>query len=222
MEDPEPTPYSKTQRAVQQGTTTSPPAPRLQELPFHVQEEIWRDVLDDIKPQVLFLELDALKGVPRKPYRDTASSTYQRLEPSLWRAKGDAQLADITRATDALTSRQKLRLSTQMVRFFGSLCTNSRRIIIKAFPHTVGLGFAQRSNKKVDSGPRNNILRFNGDTDICVISAAQWEQQIHFLRNKDSISPAVKLIKNWGLSLETLWNDRIIQLSYSRQQAADA
>lgn len=219
MVSQKPTPSFRSVPAKLPGVSTSSPGrPRLQELPFHIQEAIWRSVILDLEPQTLFLELDELKDVPRKPYHDTVTALYKHLESYLDSANPTVRLANIE-DTNSMISRRTLRISTRMVRFFGSLCANSRRATIEAFPHTVGLGFAKRSNKKEDASLRNSILRFSGAKDLCVISAAQWEQQVHFLRNKHTIAPSVGFIKNWGLDLETLWNDRVLQIVHARQKA---
>ena len=186
---------------------------RLQDLPYHIQEKIWIFVIDDWEPQVLFLEIDGLRNVPAKPFRDMASDTFRYL--ALEGRSGSKVPISDPEVMNSFLTRQMLSKSTWRVRFLGSLCANSRHTITKAFPHILGLRFMHPLNREKHGVRRkgalvNSHLRFNGDTDLCVVSA-QWEKQTHYLGNQKSIRGAFKHIRNLGLDLGTLWNDRLLQ-----------
>lgn len=190
------------------------PPMRLQDLPYDISERVRGFIIGALEPQVLFLEVDGLKNDPAKLFRDMDSDTYKYIDLE-GRKGSEVGVAD-TEAPNSSVSRQRLVLSTWRVRLLGSFCTNSPQAIMKTYPHVLGLRFMHRLNKAKDVGrirgiADDGLLRFNCDTDHCIIFAAQWERQTHFLRNQHNVKGAFKHIRNLGLDLLTLWNDRLLQ-----------
>lgn len=110
-------------------------------------------------------------------------------------------------------NRKRLTASTWPARWLGSICSRSRYHVVQHLPDVVGLTFRTRR----PDGTKNDAigdyrLRFNGAKDLCVIAAAQWERQIHVLRNPDPIISTLHSLRNIGLDLETLVDDRVRRL----------
>lgn len=142
-------------------------------------------------------------------FRDGISDTYKWLTTE--GCSGQEPKIAETEATNRLVSRERLRISTWRVRYLACLCKNSREAILRSYPHVLGLGFTHSQCRSKNLGSEDGVIRFNGDTDLLVLSAAQWERQIHFLRNKEAMIGVFKNVRNLGLDAGTMWNDRHLQ-----------
>ena len=107
-------------------------------------------------------------------------------------------------------NRRRLSVSTWPARWLGSICSRSRYHVIRHLPDVVGLTFRTRCpNGTKNEAKGNYLLRLNGTKDLCVIAASQWERQIHFLRNPGPIISTLHSLRNIGIDLETLVDDRV-------------
>lgn len=112
-------------------------------------------------------------------------------------------------------NRRRLSVSTWPARWLGSICARSREHVVRHLPDVVGLTFrTRRPDGTKNEAKGSYLLRLNGEKDLCVIAAAQWERQIHFLRNPDPIISTLHSLRNIGLDLETLVDDRVRRLHH--------